>query len=157
MIKKLTSYLFNPPQTVKPAPRASFFDETRNRLTALERGQDHTHQLLAAIIMLQEKGNDSMSTLAEALVKATAMVDTAMSHKTIEDAASAEIADLKTQLAAAQVNAADPATVNAIVAKIDLAQATLDGANAVVANTGVAGAPVTPAPVDPAPVAPPAA
>lgn len=117
-----------------------------DKLHTLEQNQVLVLELLAAIIKLHEKEIDSMHTLAEALVKATAMVDLAASHKTIEDAANAEIAQLKKDLEVANVAAsavtatvADAATVDAIVAKIDLANATLAGANAVLANTGLVG------------------
>jgi hypothetical protein len=87
---------------------------------------------------LIKEGTNSMTTLAEILTKATALDTAAGAFALFRDDTNKHIADLEGQLKAAQDNAADPGTLDAIASQLDQAKAALAGATAVVANTEVA-------------------
>jgi hypothetical protein len=89
-------------------------------------------------------------TLNELLNKVSQETDAALAYKAMYEGTKAIIAQLQQDLANAKANAADPATIDLINAKVDQAIAALSGASATVANTSItvkSSTEVAPAPI----------
>jgi len=112
--------------------------ETNRLLAAIEQQLRVQTYLLKQYFKMENK---MATTLSDLLTKVSAVDDAATAFKTLDDGLKAQITTLTTELTAAQnAQSPDQVTIDAISAKLDIANATLAGASAVVVGTPVADA-----------------